>query len=183
MRHLEDKITRVNYPEGGWKKAYGINGLIIVVCKELASAAQEALSRLPFFRGEEVMQAARRLVKLVLSQYFRAFESSIVEVLENFVLPEPEKVTESSFKDLFKKQQEYSEDLLKPAGVAEAKDQMARIAVNIVNLLLVKLVSVPQNKAKIAEWERIIMLTAQMLKELFPELNLRLLQYYMKREL
>jgi len=184
LKYLEDKIVKVNYPQPGWKKAYGINNLIMVVYKELGVAAQEALNRFPFFKGEEIMKAGHKFIKKILSQYFQTFENSIVEILENSVIPVIEKFNdESAFKGLFGKLQEYSENLLKPASFVEAKELMARITVNVVNLLLVKFVSTPGHKAKISDWERIILFTTQMLKELFPELNVRLLQYYTEKEM
>jgi hypothetical protein len=184
LKYLEDKVVTVKYPEPGWKKAYGINNLIMIVCKELGVAAQEALNRFPFFKGEEIMKAGHKFIKRILSQYFQTFESSIVEILENSVIPVLEKFNdESAFKSLFGNLQEYSENLLKPVSFIEAKELMARIAVNIVNLLLVKLVSTAEHKAKISDWERLISFTIQILKELFPELNVRLLQYYTEKEM
>ena len=79
---------------------------------------------------------------------------------------------------------EYSNNVLKPTfNFPEARMQCSKSMLNVLNWMLVKSVSDPRYKEKISEWSAFIGNVVQLFSQMFPEVNLKLLQQYVERSL
>lgn len=59
--YVEQKAGRVFYPQSNWKKVYGVNALIMGVCKEVSDSAQEAAARYEVFQGADILRSCHKV--------------------------------------------------------------------------------------------------------------------------
>jgi len=170
-----------------WKKSYNINMLIMTVCKEIIIGVQETMSKIAYFKGEEIYKSAHQKIKVILRQYYSVFEQSILQSLENIVNTYPpiplndEKTWKAAIQI---PQTDYAVNLLKPGFIFnESRRQGSKLVLQVINWMLVKGVGDFHYKEKIQEWIINIQQMIQFFATIFTDLNLAILQNYVNKEL
>jgi hypothetical protein len=64
---VEQKITKLQYPQPTWKKAWAINWLITCFCKDLGQAAVEADNRFTFFKGGSLIKKSHKVTIIYIN--------------------------------------------------------------------------------------------------------------------